>query len=74
MARNHGMDQCCKCGTWRKAGVELSNHMDICQSVRCVYCGMPRSKHGEHYCTAAQYEAAQQAAHTPQHGEKHDRP
>jgi hypothetical protein len=77
MARNHGMEQCCKCGTWRKRGWELVTHLNSCNSIRCPSCGFPRSKHGEHYCSAAQYEAAQaakNAAHTSQHGETHDRP
>jgi hypothetical protein len=59
--KNHGMDQCGTCGTWRKRGWELVTHMDICDSIRCPYCGFPRSKHGEHYCAGAQYKAAQLA-------------
>lgn len=57
----HGFKQCPKCGAWRKNGIELSNHSDMCQSVCCHSCGMPRTKHGVHWCTAAEYEAMKQA-------------
>src|SRR5215813_5779457 len=58
MARVTGCAQCGKCGTWRKRGIELLTHMQMGRDFRCPGCGRPRGQHEEHYCTAADYEAA----------------
>lgn len=53
-----GMESCPKCGTWRRRGMELVIHINVCQHIRCPGCGMPRHPQTTHYCTAAEYEAA----------------
>jgi len=43
-------EQCPRCGAWRKAGIELSTHIAVCDRVRCPLCGHGVNPKFEHVC------------------------